>query len=338
MAQDELQAFVQELAAQLGETDEQPIQLLTAVVENCGVDFARQLLKETQEIEAQGGMMVKSGQRRRTTGGVFFYLARGRVSHRLRTKIFGVQQSDKPKPPPPPPVPAFNWKERVALIQPLLAESGEISTVKITLIGRPGKIETRKDLVITTMTHVAKSPTLPKGVPMPPPTPTLYTVYIAAKQWRRVEDAAQDPDDTLIIEGTASYDPDIQGIAVFAMSVTSKKLEQKKREGQKAAPPATASERADAPPPFTPRSSLPLEPLPPPPPEPVPEPQILLPNAPPEVNQKLAELYAAASLYRQKVATLASKPAGQQFGLEMTQKLLKNTEAEIAAIEQRYAK
>lgn len=336
MSQDELQAFIQDLAAQLGETDEQPIQLLTAVVENCGVDFARQLLKETIEIEAQGGMMVKSGQRRRTTGGVFFYLARGRISHKLRNKIFGVQESDKPKEPPPPPIPAFNWKERVTLIQPLLAESGEINTVKVTLIGRPGKIESRKDLVITTMTHSAKSPTLPKGVPPPPQTPTLYTVYIAAKQWRRVEEAAQDPEDALIIEGTASYDPEIHGVAVFAMSVTSKKLEQKKREGQKAGS-QTAGDRADTPPPFTARSA-PLEPLPQPTEPPAPAPEPLLPNAPPEVNQKLAELYAAASLYRQKIATLAAKPAGQQFGLEMTQKLLKNTETEIAAIEQRYGK
>lgn len=333
MSQDELQTFIQDLAAQLSETDDEPIQLLTAVVENCGVDFARQLLQETVEIEAQGGLMIKNGQRRRTTGGVFFYLARGRISHRLRNKIFGIQQSDQPKPPPPPPIPAFHWNERVALIQPLFEESGEVSTVKITLIGRPGKIESRKDLVITTMSHTAKSPTLPKGVPPPPQTPTLYTVYIAAKQWRRVEEAATDPEDSLIIEGTASYDPEIQAVAVFAMSVTSKKLEQKKREGQKSGA-QTAERSTDAPPPFTARST-PVEP----PPEPrVPEPAPLLPDAPPEVNQKLAELYAAASLYRQKVATLAAKPAGQQFGLEMTRKLLQNTEAEISAIEQKYAK
>lgn len=335
MSQDELQTFIQDLAAQLGETDEEPIQLLTAVVENCGVDFARQLLQETVEIEAQGGLMIKNGERRRTTGGVFFYLARGRITHRLRNKIFGAQQSDQPKPPPPPLVPAFHWNERVALIQPLFDESGVVTTVKITLIGRPGKIESRRDLVITTMTHTAKSPTLPKGVPPPPQTPTLYTVYIAAKQWRRVEEAATDPEDALIIEGTASFDPEIQAVAVFAMSVTSKKLEQKKREGQKGGPQTgTAAERADAPTPFMARST-PLEPLPEPP---APEPAPLLPDAPAEVNQKLAELYAAASLYRQKVASLAAKPAGQQFGLEMTRKLLQNTETEIAAIEQKYGK
>ncbi|HEX2906844.1 MAG TPA: phosphorylated adapter RNA export RNA-binding domain-containing protein [Phototrophicaceae bacterium] len=327
-----MQVFIGELAAQLGETEDQPIKLLSAVVESCGVDFARQLLQETIEIEAQGGLTIKSGARRRTVGGVFFYLARGRISHKLRKKIFGIQEPDKPKPPPPPTLPGFNWGERRGLIQPLLAESGELTTVKVTLIGRPGIIETRKDLVITTMTHAAKSPTLPKGVPPPPETPTLYTVYIAAKQWRRVEESIQDPEDALIIEGTASYDPEIPGVAVFAMSVTSKRLEQKKREAQKGGSPA----ESDQPAPFTPRSSQPTFRAEPPPPPPPPEPEPLLPGAPPEVNQKLAELYAAASLYRQKIASLASKPAGQQFGLEMTQKLLKNTETEINSIEQKY--
>jgi hypothetical protein len=58
---------------------------------------------------------------------------------------------------------------------------------------------------------------------------------------------------------------------------------------------------------------------------------------PPDAAQKLNELYASASLYRQKMATLQAKPAGQQFGLEMTQKLLKNVEDEIAALEKKYA-
>lgn len=335
MSQDELQTFVQELAAQLGETEDEPLGLLKAVVENCGVDFARQALQDTVEIEAKGGLMIQNGKRRRTVGGVFFFLVRGRLTYQLRTKIFGIPKSTKPKSPPPPAIPAFHWNERVTLIQPLVEESGEVSTVKITLIGRPGKIETRKDLVITTMSHAAKSPTLPKGVPPPPQTPTLYTVYIAAKQWRRVEEAVADPEDQLIIEGTASFDPEIQGVAVFTTNVTSKKLEQKKREGQKANK-AAAPERADAPPPFTARSTPP--PSSPPPEPPAPEPAPILPDAPPEVNQKLAELYAAASLYRQKVATLMAKPAGQQFGLEMTRKLLQNTEAEIAAIEKKYIK
>lgn len=335
MPQDDSSVLVQELAAQLGETEGQPIKQLSAIVKYCGADFARQILQETLAVEAKGGLMVKSGARRRTPGGVFFHLARQQMTGQQRRKIFGAPKKEgTPSPPPPPPLPPFDWSERVSIISPLIEESGKASTVKITLIGRPGKIETRKDLVITAMTHSAGAATLPKGVPKPPETPTLYTVYIAAKQWKRVEPALSDPEDMLIIEGTASYDPEIQGVAIFAQSVTSKGLEKQKREAQKGAAPA-ANAPADA----APAASKPLPPLPPePPPDdgPAPEESLLLPDAPLEVNQKLAELYAAASLYRQKIAALAAKPANQQFGLEMTRKLLQNTEAEIAAIEQKY--
>jgi len=57
---------------------------------------------------------------------------------------------------------------------------------------------------------------------------------------------------------------------------------------------------------------------------------------PAPVHQKLTELYASASLFRQKIASLQSKPTGQQFGLELTQKLLKQVEDEIAGIEKQY--
>ena len=39
----------------------------------------------------------------------------------------------------------------------------------------------------------------------------------------------------------------------------------------------------------------------------------------------------------QKLAVIEAKPAGQQFGLEMTQKLLKNVEEEISTLEAQYA-
>jgi uncharacterized coiled-coil DUF342 family protein len=47
----------------------------------------------------------------------------------------------------------------------------------------------------------------------------------------------------------------------------------------------------------------------------------------------LNELRAAADLYRQKIAKLETQPADERFGLEMTQKLLRNVEVEIASLE-----
>jgi len=194
--------------------------------------------------------------------------------------------------------------------------------VKITLIGRPGKIETRKDVVITTMSHSSGAPTFPRGVPHPPETPTIYTVYIGAKQWKQVESALKEnPDDLLIVEGMCAFDPELQAVAVYTTKAMTKESEAKKRR--------EVNGKQDAAPAKAPRAQAVT--LPPAPPLDIPE------SVPEKVAQKLRELHAAAELYRQKIATIETKPAGQQFGLEMTQKLLKNVEEEISALQAQYA-
>jgi len=65
-------------------------------------------------------------------------------------------------------------------------------------------------------------PSLPKGLPTPPATPTFSTVYIAKKQWVKVADAIENPDDVLILEGWATDDAEREGMAVFATNVTTK--------------------------------------------------------------------------------------------------------------------
>jgi molybdopterin-guanine dinucleotide biosynthesis protein len=59
---------------------------------------------------------------------------------------------------------------------------------------------------------------------------TKYAVYIASKQWKKVEEAIKDPEDTLIIEGFPKTDPEVSAIAVFATNVTTKKLQMLRRE------------------------------------------------------------------------------------------------------------
>ncbi len=76
---------------------------------------------------------------------------------------------------------------------------------------------------------------MPKGLPAPP-AGTHYTVFVARKQWATVAEAlATDPEDTAIIEGYAALDPRVEGIAVYATSTTTKRLQAAKR----ATPPAT---------------------------------------------------------------------------------------------------
>ncbi len=333
-------AVANQIADQLGEKQRGPRNLVFAVVKSCGTEFARQLLRDAQEIERLGGMLTTEGDRRRTIGGVFFYLARGRMSKELRDQIFPhrtkrkKQGSASTKPQEPEVTyPSFDWEERLTLVPVLLDEKGVVNTVKITLIGRPGKIEMRQDLVITTMAHEAKSPTLPKGVPAPPQTPTLYTVYIGAKQWRKVEQAAQNPDDALIIEGMCAFDEALNGMAVFATNVTSKAIETEKRDKKAAEDKGNGANNAAPKAAKQPASSVASAPAA----APAPVTPTLPANVSDEDAQKLSGLYAAADLYRQKIANLESKPSNQRFGLEMTQKLLKNTEDEIAAIEKKYA-
>ncbi|XP_013104903.2 phosphorylated adapter RNA export protein [Stomoxys calcitrans] len=48
--------------------------LLVRIVEVLGTEIPLKVFKETQRIEADGGMTIKNGQRRRTPGGVFLFL------------------------------------------------------------------------------------------------------------------------------------------------------------------------------------------------------------------------------------------------------------------------
>jgi len=82
-------------------------------------------------------------------------------------------------------------------------------------------------------------PSLPKGMPTPPATPTTYTVYISAKQWAKVAQALGNPEDILIVEGTPVYDPTLEGIAVYVTNATTKQLQQAQRAAQAGLPSAT---------------------------------------------------------------------------------------------------
>ena len=312
LSRDDLRQVASEIADILGEKFHGPRKLVQNVVEYSGVDFARDVLRDTEEVMAAGGMLTAAGDRLRTKGGVFFYLARGRMSDELRQTIFPPHTArNRRNKVSKPPTEMFQWADRLAVISSLLEDPGEARAVKITLIGRPGKMEIRDDVVITTMTHSGGSPTFPRGVPAPPKTPTTYTVYIGAKQWKQVEGHLEKPDDTLIIEGMCAYDPELQAVAVYTTRISVRGQE---KEAEK--PAANGQVKAEKP----------LNPKPVPADE-VPE------NVPAGVAKKLRELQAAADLYRDKIATIEAKPPGQQFGLEMTQKLLRDVQDKITALE-----
>lgn len=356
----EILEFAKELAELLGETELVPKKQIRRVVQTCGIEFSRELYKATAEIEDQGGLMLPDNSRRRTRGGVFFHLVRTKVDAEQRQIIFPAYKNSKTGNLKKfLGVPLLTWDERIVLIQSLRTEQGEIKSMKVTLSGRPGRIEKRPEVVVTTMSYVASVPNLPRGIPTPPTTPTLYAVYMSPKQWERIEESMADPADNLMIDGVCAFDPDTNGMAVFALTVRSELMDAKIRvekksltaadKAEKTVPPKSASGATDGSTPVA-KAAAPTSP----------QPQAksgkksriadiqsepvvttaapLNPNLPPEVARKLNELYASASLFRQKISNLQGKPAGQQFGLEMTQKLLKNVEDEIAALEKKHNK
>jgi hypothetical protein len=66
-------------------------------VQTLGPERALQLLKQAQTTEAQGGLMVLDGTRRRTLGGVFFRLVREQTTPAERSRIWPWTKKPKPK-------------------------------------------------------------------------------------------------------------------------------------------------------------------------------------------------------------------------------------------------
>ena len=108
--------------------------------------------------------------------------------------------------------------------------------MKIIVIGRPGTAVEQGQAVVLALTN-EKVPDLPKGLPAPP-AGTHDTVFVARKPWTTVAEAlAADAEDAAIIEGYAALDPRVEGIAVYATSATTKRLQAAKRAAQSVTTP-----------------------------------------------------------------------------------------------------
>jgi PHAX RNA-binding domain len=189
----------------LAETLQEPNRLLLRqVLRHLGQDRATTVLAEALAREANGGMVTKDGTRRRTPGGTFFQLVKEQVTSRERWQLFapkGRRPIRKPlRKAEPPGLPGAAVASLIQVIKPYPA--GEAYRMKLTLIGRPGKVATRDQVVVFRMQ--GKPPTsLPRGFPPLPKTPGLtWNVMVALRQWNRVKDClATDKDDQLIVEG-----------------------------------------------------------------------------------------------------------------------------------------
>ncbi len=235
----ELKELAASISDQIGESETGPRHQVYRALRTLGKERTLALLEQTLQTERSGGMMLPDGSRRRTPGGVFFLLVRQQTTSREEYyQIFHPgwfkkrkhpQAEQTQQQPQPPQQPQFDWDEYGQLSTQLQAQPGEARSVKITVIGKPGKTIERQNLVMVGLKS-EKSPAFPKGVPSPS-APTSYVLLIARKQWERVEQMlTADPEDVLIAEGYPSYDSRFAGITVHTTQVTTRKLQAAKRQ------------------------------------------------------------------------------------------------------------
>ncbi|MBA3532326.1 MAG: hypothetical protein H0T73_10435 [Ardenticatenales bacterium] len=244
------------IAAQLKEPN---LAHLIGIVKHLGPERALEFLAQTLKVEAEGGLKILNGARRRTAGGTFFHLVRESLAEPERSKLFP-PHNKRPKKPkkdalpgagptpsqPPPaapagPAPEEAWAGRAEVITALLkTEIGKATAMKVTLIGRPGKVSNQGQYIMFTMRGPEKTPSLPKGLPpMPAASKLVYLVYVAEKQWKKVAEAIQAPEDVLIVEGHLTWDEELKKLSIFASNITTKALEQAKRVGKQTKVEAT---------------------------------------------------------------------------------------------------
>jgi hypothetical protein len=84
----QLAESVNRIVEGLGELEPTAREQIAAIVGVLGENTSLELLDQTLRIEADGGMMVSDGSRRRTPGGVFFHLARRWLPPHERRRIF----------------------------------------------------------------------------------------------------------------------------------------------------------------------------------------------------------------------------------------------------------
>ena len=314
----EIQALATAFGETLGEKSGKPLQQIALLIEKCGLDFVKKMMAETEATEAAGGLRTQDGKRRRTKGGVFFFLAKGQMDPQYRTDIFPnlIRHGDGSIMPP-----GLDWADRIAHMRALREQAGRINNLTVTLTGRPGDLHIEGSSVMTVIKQErVKAPPYPKGVPPFSAVDgiTNYYVFMGLRHWLKVEKALENENDMLVVEGSAVYDPQLEGITILSTGVTTKVLEQQKRQGKGQArssqPGAGGAPSAGG---QTARTSQAL-----------PRPDLsALADADAD---KLRQLFKAADKLRQKIADMGDK--GQTSGLTMTRRLLDQTEKQISTL------
>ena len=316
---DQLKELAAKFGAALDETSPKPVAQIRQLIEKCGLPFVERIMSDTEAIEAEGGLLTHDRKRRRSKGGVFFYLAKGQMDAALRAQIFpnfgkGGDGTIAP--------PGIEWAERIEPMKALRSQAGQISGLTVTLSGRPGRLHIDGSSVMTVLEQrQVKAPPYPKGVPHFDTVDgiTSYYVFMSLRHWKRVEKALEDESDLLVVEGSAVYDAALDGITVLSTRVSTKKLDYQKRKSKAQGAPSSAKPKANNDTADQKASDSDGHDM---------------TDLPPEAAEKLGQLYSAADKLRQKLA--AMEEGGQESGQKMTRRLLQQTVKQIATLKRPY--
>ncbi len=106
------------LATNLGETEPEPLQEMADLVKRLGECGAINILRRVDAIERKGGRFVKALGRRRTRGGVWFWLARERLRTQQEAAAATAKPVAAPAAPPVQPAAAPKAKPQAAGAKP----------------------------------------------------------------------------------------------------------------------------------------------------------------------------------------------------------------------------
>jgi len=344
---EQVEALVKEFSVAMQENEIQPLGQIRRMVTFIGEDFVRKHLDNALKIEDEGGMMTVEGDRRRTIGGVFFYLVKGDMTLEQRAHVFpgSVYIARKA-------TRTITWEERMDIIETLKnAPQGNVRSVQLIIKGRPGEVKVTDDTVMLVFQQpIDSEPSqpYPRGVPNPPSSTTSWVVYAGIRSWEKVSERLEHPKDEIIIDGIPFWDEETKTMAILALGLTTRELErrqQMRQTGKQKPPergkggrpsngPRPGGPRPGGPGGFAPRGPRPSGPNMAPPDVPQPQDPLgyearpMMSGSPEEVVDKLSQLQQAAETLRERI--LAKEAKGQKASME--QKLLQTTEKQIEAL------
>lgn len=224
---EENRAVALEVAEKLGETEANPIEQIALIIEKMGVEFVQKKVEQALKIQQDGGLSVHRGSRRRTLGGVFFYVVKADLEPDVIKQIFPEFGKEIKR--------ILQWDERIQELADVLKHEDETpgemrKNPQIVVEGRPNQIKMIENTIVAIFDHQHKETPYPKGVPTPPENlQASYVLYMGYRQWQKVEIAVKNPEDYLIAQGYPIWDTELGVVAVLVQKLTTKLLDQARR-------------------------------------------------------------------------------------------------------------